>query len=255
MKKLRGRGTVPKKAINKIIEGPSGVEPEKPKGELRRKGLPVRKLEEAKPPQQRAKRYETVTLMGSKGQTYRISVPSSYVDTVPKIWEWNEERYLVAEYIAQGIPLSQIPNMPGVSVKSRHTIYSWLEHPEFREHVDGLVLETGWANRRERLMNLQRLNNRLLEKVLNEIDEMKLTDRSVGAILNAIQAGAKLIAQEKGEFVEEQKVTSNVSAKVEATTTLKVDELLKSASDDERRELEEAFDQIGDDIIRNITGE
>lgn len=204
----------------------------------------------------KAKEYETITISGSKGQQYKVAVPQSYARQVPRVWEWNSERYRVAELIAEGVPIANIPDQPGVTIKSRMTIYGWLEHPEFKEHVDALVLETGWANRRERLNNLAHLNKVLLGKLTREIDSVKLTDKSLGAILSALQAGAKLIAQEKGEFVEESKVTqdTNITGAV-TTVTAKLDDFMASKTEDERRELESEFDKLGDDIIRSLTGD
>jgi hypothetical protein len=136
----------------------------------------------------KTKEFETITLHGSKGEKYQVVVPASYVDNIPKTWSWTAEKYKVAELIAEGIPLAQIPNHPGVGIKSRMTIYCWLEHPEFKNHVDGLVLETGWANRRERMAKMERLNEILLNKVVNELPNVKLTDKMAGAVLSAISA-------------------------------------------------------------------
>lgn len=256
MKKLRGRGTEPKKAMNKLVEGV-----EEPKRGLLSRKRPLKHhmtedYEGTTAESQKPKEFTTVTLTGSKGERYEVAVPVSYVNSIPKVWEWNQERYLVAEYIAQGIPFTQIPDQPGVNFKSRMTIYGWLEHPEFKKHVDGLVLETGWANRRERLANMQRLNDVLLRKVLKEVDGIKLNEKSIGALLNAIQSGAKLIAQEKGEFVEETKVSqeTNLTAKV-ATVSLKVDDMLAGKSEEEKSQLEKDFDNMADDIIRSLTGD
>jgi len=203
----------------------------------------------------KTKEFETVTLHGSKGEKYTVVVPASYVGNIPQTWEWNAERYKVAELIAQGIPYAQIPDHPGVTIRSRMTIYCWLEHPEFRSHVDGLVLETGWANRRERISKMVRLNDKLLDKVLNEIDKVKLTDKMAGALLSAINANAKLVAQEKGEFVEESKVTqdTNISGTV-ATASLDITKLIESKTAEEQKALEKEFEAMGDDIIRSLTG-
>lgn len=205
--------------------------------------------------QRKTREFEEITISGSKGQRYTVVVPATYVKAIPKVWEWTAERYRVAELVAEGIPLTQIPDMPGVTIKSRMTIYGWLEHPEFKEHVDALVLETGWANRRERIAKLTMLNEKLLNKVMREIDSVKLSDKMAGALLSAIQAGSKLLAQEKGEFVEESKVTqdTNITGTV-ATVSANLDDLLSSKSAEEIKELEKEFDGIGDDIIRGLTG-
>jgi hypothetical protein len=208
--------------------------------------------------QRKTKEFEEITIQGSKGQRYTVVVPASYVKAIPKIWEWTEERYKVAELIAEGLPIAQIPNHPEVTIRSRMVIYGWLEHPEFKEHVDALVMESGWANRRERLSNLSHLNRVLLNKVLKEIDGVKLTDKSLGAVLSAIHGGSKLIAQEKGEFIEESKVTqdTNISGTlgtVQVTQTF--DQLMEGKTEDERKALEKEFEAVGDEIIRSLTGE
>lgn len=204
----------------------------------------------------KAREFEEITISGSKGQKYKVVVPASYINAVPKTWEWNAERYRVAELIAEGVPLAQIPSYPEVTIKSRMTIYGWLEHPEFKEHVDALVMETGWANRRERIAKLSRLNEILFNKVVRELDGVKITDKMAGALLSAIQAGSKLLSQEKGEFVEESKVSTdmNVTGTV-ATVTAKIEDLMATKSAEERDALEQSFDSIGDELIRHITGD
>lgn len=199
--------------------------------------------------------FEVITVTGSKGQKYRIAVPASFRKGVPRVWKWNAERYRVAELIASGVPISQIPDDPQVSI-SRMTIYAWLEHPEFREHVDGLVMETGFANKRERIANLNRLTKELFNKVMKELDGVKLTDKSIGAVLTAIRDTAKLIAQEKEEFVEESKITqdTNITGTV-VNVEAKLENFLQSKTDEEREALEKEFDKIGDDIIRALTGD
>lgn len=199
--------------------------------------------------------FKTITIYGSKGQEYKVVVPASYVNNVPKVWEWTAERYRVAELIAQGIPFTQIKDYPGVTIKSRMTIYCWLEHPEFKSHVDGLILETGWANRRERLSKLTRLNEILLNKVVNELDKVQLSDKMAGALLTAINANAKLISQEKGEFIEESKVTQDTTITGSINVTTKLEDMLHSKTDEEREALEREFDQLGDKFIRAMTGE
>lgn len=209
----------------------------------------------AEPHRTKVQEFKELTLTGSQGQTYKVTVPASYVSGVPKVWEWTEDRYQVAELVAKGVPFTQIPDHPNVSIKNRMTIYHWLEHPEFKEHVDGLIMETGWANRRERLNNLKRLNDVVLNKVLKDIDGMKLTDKSVGALLSAIHAGAKLIAQDKGEFIEESKVTTdmNVTGNM-VNVEAKLEDFMRDKPEDVRAKLSKEFDSVGDDIIRSLTG-
>jgi hypothetical protein len=201
------------------------------------------------------KEFKTIVLTGTKGQKYTVAVPASYVRAIPKVWEWNPERYRVAELIAQGVPMYQIPEDPQVRIKSRMTIYCWLEHPEFKEHVDGLVMETGWANRRERLSKMTRLNEQLLRKVLKDIEGVKFDGKLAGAVLSAITANAKLIAQEKGEFVEESKVTQDTHhSGAVASVGMKIEDIMASKTNDERKELEKEWDELGDEVIRLMTG-
>lgn len=261
---LKGRPKIQgRKAVEKLVDGvkENAVADNDNKEKLRKvSGLPsdgnlIEEVEGHISNTRKTREFSTITIVGSKGQKYKVVVPASYVRAIPKVWEWTAERYRVAELIAQGIPLSQIPDDPQVTIKNRMTIYGWLEHPEFKEHVDALVLETGWANRRERISKLTRLNEALYMKVLNELSEVKLTDKMAGALLSAIQAGAKMLATEKGEFVEESKVTqdTNLTGTV-ATVSAKLDDFMASKTDDERKELEKEFDNVADDIIRSITG-
>jgi hypothetical protein len=239
-----------------VKDSHDGVVRSRTKAPLPSEGNVVEASESGGNSRRKATEYETITISGSKGQKYRVAVPVSYLKAIPKVWEWNAERYRVAELIAEGVPIANIPNHPDVSIKSRITIYGWLEHPEFKEHVDALVLETGWASRRERINNLSHLNRVLLNKVANEIDSVKLTDKSLGAVLSALQASAKLIAQEKGEFVEESKVTqdTNITGAI-TNVTAKLEDFMASKTEDERKSLEQEFDNMGDDIIRSLTGD
>lgn len=252
----RGRPTKGEKTLQPVVEGVTSTKPKIPgKVDRHRVGTP---LTPDKPLEQRkTKDFETITIMGSKGQKYSVVVPASYVNAIPKVWEWNAERYKVAELIADGVPIAQIPDHPEVSFRSRMVIYGWLEHPEFKEHVDALVMETGWANRRERLSNLQHINRVLLNKLVREIDSIKLTDKSLGSVLTALQAGSKLIAQEKGEFIEETKVTqdTNISGTLGTiAVTQTFEELMEGKTEDERKALEKEFEAAGDEIIRQLTG-
>ena len=197
--------------------------------------------------------YVTMILTGTTGKTYKVMMPHSYADRVPKVWSWNEQRYLVADKISAGLPLSEIADLTGVH---RGIIYAWLQHPEFKEHVDGLTMETGWANKRERIAGLNKLTRVLFKKVMNEIDSVKLSDKSIGAVLTAIQTIAKQLGQEKEEFVEQTKVEQNTSISgAVAVVGLSVDSMLASKTTEERAKLEEDFKLMGDDIIRSITGE
>jgi hypothetical protein len=210
---------------------------------------------EQPPEDRKTKEFSEITLHGSKGEKYTVVVPSSYMGAIPKVWEWTEERYKVAELIADGMPIAHIPDHPAVHIRSRMTIYGWMEHPEFKNHIDGLIMETGWANRRERLNNLQFINKLLLSKLVKDIDGVKLSDKSLGSVLTALQTGAKLIAQEKGEFIEETKVTqdTNISGTLK-TASINLDEVIKSKASEEQKALEREFESMGDDIIRSLTG-
>lgn len=228
---------------------------------IRQKPLPELQYETAPegtevPSKEKAKEYVEVTLAGSNGQAYTCVMPRHYAKYVPKVWEWTEERYKVAEMIAQGIPYAEIARDPNVNVKARITIYAWLQHPEFRKHVDGLILETGWANKRERIAGLTRVTEKLFKRIVNDIDKVKLNEKSVGSFLVGLQTIAKQLAQEKEEFVEHAKVEQNTKLSgVVGVLGGNLDNYLKGASEDERKALEAEFDKVGDDIVRGITGE
>lgn len=267
MGRLRGRPTRGQEIVQPLVEEVKqpAIEANENKKTQRLKPLPkgarVVDVKEYDPEQQahfehrKTQEFIELKVTSSKGKVYTIVAPSSYAPNVPRVWQWNAERYRVAELIAQGVPLAQIPDDPQVTIRSRMIIYCWLEHPEFKEHVDGLVMETGWASRRERLNNLKRLNDIVFNKVAKEIDSMKLTDKNVGALLGALQAGAKLIAQEKGEFIEESNVTTNMTVEGKMVNIeAKLDNYVQSKSEAEREALEREFDKVGDDIIRSMTG-
>lgn len=200
--------------------------------------------------------YVHVELTGSKGQRYRVAVPKSYERQMPKKWEWTAERLKVAEALALGVPISVIAEDPEYKVNTRLTIYGWLQHPEFNEHVRGLVLETGWANQQERLAGLNRIARNIFGKLERELEGVPLTDKSIGALLTALPAYAKMIAQEKGEYVETQRVEQNTTLSANVAVGVgTIEEVLNNAPDNTRAKLDQEFDAIGDSIIRSITGE
>lgn len=208
---------------------------------------------EADDPEQDGKEYITMEVAGSNGKKYKIVIPRSYYKSVPKKWHWNAARYDAADMIAAGYPVKQVAEIVGYS---RITLYGWLQHPEFKDHIDGLVLETGWANQRERIAGLNRLAENLFDKLVKDISRVPLTDKSVGPILNAVLATAKQIAQEKGEFVEQTRVDQNTTLNgTVGISAVPVEQFLSSQAAEERKKLEAEFDQVGNDIIRSITGE
>lgn len=212
--------------------------------------------EDATPPQHKAKEYVEIEVTGSTGKKYKIAAPKTYMRHVPRTWEWDAVKFHVAEAIADGMPISRIAEDPAYGVNTRLTIYAWLEHPEFREHVDGLISETGYASRRERIAGMSFLTKKLYEKIVDELSTIKLTDKSVGAILSAISTNMKQLAQEKGEFVEQQNVTQQTTLSgAVGVGVVKLEKTLQVASEDERAKLEAEFDSMGDEIIRAITGD
>lgn len=204
-------------------------------------------------PEQNGVDYIPMEVHGSNGKKYKIVIPRSYYKSVPKKWSWNEARYKVAELMAAGWPVKQIADIVGYS---RITLYGWLQHPEFKEHVDGMILETGWANKRERIAGLNRVTQLLFDKVIDEIGHVKLTDKSIGPVLTSIQSIAKQLAQEKEEFVEQSKVAQTTTIDGNLTVAaVPVETYLNAKAPDERLALEAEFNEIGDNIIRSITGE
>lgn len=201
-------------------------------------------------PRAKTENYKTIEVTGSTGKRYRIVVPA--YTHVPKIWEWDQTKFKVADMIAEGYPLSQIAREDGFP--STTTIYAWLEHPEFREHVDGLVMETGFANKRERISGLSRVARKIFDKIIDDFDDLDLTDKNTGAILQGLTTVLKQVAQEKEEFIEESKVTQDTTVKGNITLDHKIEQILATASEDTRQQLEQEFDSIGDDIIRKIVG-
>jgi hypothetical protein len=197
--------------------------------------------------------YITMDVKGSGDRVYKVVVPQSYARLIPKTWSWNEKRFKVASMISAGFPMTSVAEVCGVD---RSTIYGWMQHPEFKEHVNGLTMETGWANKSERIAGLNKLTRMLFDKVINELDGVKLTDKSIGAVLTSIQMIAKQLGQEKEEFIESTRVDQNLTLSgTVAVVAIPVDALLNSRTTEERILLESEFDTLGDNIIRNITGE
>jgi DNA-binding CsgD family transcriptional regulator len=240
-----------KAAVQPVTNTPEELEYKR----LRTRPLPsskvieVKEAEPTKPPSD----YITIEVKGSTGKVYKIVVPQSYIAHIPKTWSWNAQRYKVAELISAGIPMTEIAKIMDMH---RSVIYGLLQHPEFKEHVDGLTLETGWANKRERIAGLNRVTRVLFDKVMNEVDKVKLTDKSIGAVLTAIQMIAKQLGQEKEEFVERSKVDQKTTLDgAIGVAEVKVEQVLSTKTAEERQALEEEFNKMGDDIIRAITGE
>lgn len=190
---------------------------------------------------------------GSTGKEYTIVVPYSYANGIPKVWSWDTRKIKAGELIAQGIPIAQVARDPDVGV-TKYTLYMWMEHPEFKEHVDGLVTETGLASKRERISALKRVAQILFDKIVNEVSVLPTTDKSVGAILSNFQAITKQLAQEKDEFVEQTRVEQQVSGAI-GVAPINIDDVLMRMDDEERKRLEEEFDKIADSVIQSLTGE
>jgi hypothetical protein len=196
--------------------------------------------------------YTTVEVRGSNNKVYKLVVPHTYARLIPKTWVWDGKKYKAAELIAAGYPLTEVAEIAEVS---RQVIYGWLQHPDFKEHVDGLTLETGWANKRERIAGLNRVTRMLFDKIVRELDGVKLTDKSIGAVLTGLQTIAKQIGQEKEEFVEQSKVESNVTGTMGVVAVNATEAYIQSKSAEERAQLAAEFNKVGDDLIRQLTGE
>lgn len=215
--------------------------------------MPEKEASDTQDLKRKAKSFVELEITGSKGVKYKVAVPSGYANLVPRVWEWTQQRYECADMISEGtIPYQEIADAVGIH---RTTIYGWLEHPEFRDHVNALVMETGFANKRERIARLSGLSSRLLKKLVNELDSVKLTDKSLGAVLSAIGQYSKHLAQEKEEFVEATKVdqTTNISGAI-GVAQVELDSLLDGKTAEERKALEDEFNKMGDAIIRGLTG-
>lgn len=245
-----------RRATKAVLESPEGELP------VRTKPLPKPQILEVIEPEvemtvadvkRKSTNFVEVTISGSKGRKYRVAIPASYAKVIPKVWEWTPDRYDIADKIIRGLPMSQIAEEHGMS---RATLYAWLEHPEFREHIDGQVMESGFANKRERISQLTRLSDMLVRKVALELDSLKLTDKSIGPVLSTIGQYAKHIAQEKEEFVEQSKIEqdTNISGSL-GVASLNVNAALASLPSEERKALEAEFNSMADDIIRGIVGD
>ena len=199
------------------------------------------------------KGYIVIQLQSSTGKCYNVTVPSTYADRVPKEWVWTDQRYEVADLIAQGIPVREIASRE--MLPSHITIYCWLQHPEFREHVDSLVLETGFANKRERIAGLGRVTRLLFDKIASSIDACDLNDKSVGAFIQGFGNIAKQLAQEKNEFVEQSEIkqTTTLSGVIGVAHTT-IDDIMAAANPDERLKMEAHLKTIGDAIVSQLTG-
>jgi hypothetical protein len=116
-------------------------------------------------------------------------------------------------------------------------------------------MEAGFANKRERIAGMSRLTHKIFDKLITELPHLKLTDKSVGPLLTAVAQYAKHIAQEKEEFVEASKVDqqTNLSGTV-GVAAINLESQLQNQSEDTRRQLEEEWTALGDEIIRNLTG-
>lgn len=240
----------------KAVESPSAELP------IRNRPLPQVKILETVEPEEtilpreskrKSSDFVEVQLTGSKGKKYKVVIPASYVKAIPKVWEWTQLHYDIADEIIGGIPMTEIAHKYGMS---RSTIYAWLEHPEFKEHIDGQILESGFANKRERISQLTRLSDMLVRKVALELDSLKLTDKSVGPVLTAIHQYAKHIAQEKEEFVEQSKIEQDTSISGSlGVASVNINAALESLPSEERKKLEDEFNAVADNIIRGIVGD
>lgn len=202
--------------------------------------------------------YVTMLVHGSKGQTYRITVSKGIGEHVPKQWRWDARKLRAAELIAMGVPVSDIVKDPEVGVKSRAVIYGWYNHPEFKEHVDALVMETGFAAKRERIAGMKRVTRILFDKLTRELGSVKMTDKSVGSLLSGFTVLLKQLAQEKEEFVEQARVENEVNANVKGTmttTSVPLEKVLENLPKNEREEMEQEISKIVDQLLPTLRGD
>lgn len=203
-------------------------------------------------------KYTTITVRGSKGQTYRVTVPDGIAVHVPKTWRWDARKLRVADQIAQGVRITDIVRDPENRLTSKATVYGWLYHPEFREHVDALVLEMEFASKRERIAGMNRVTRILFDKLVRELSTVRMTDKSVGSLLSGFSTLLKQIAQEKEEFVEQARVEQEVHADVKgtvATASIPLEQYLATLPKDEREEMEREFAKVADEYIAQLRGD
>ena len=199
--------------------------------------------------------FAEIIVKGSTGKTYKIVCPKSYVSCIPKQWSWNADRYKIAEMLADGVSIKTIILDPTVNINNGMTIYGYLEHPEFKEHIDGLVLETGFSSKRERIAGLRKVSEKLYDKIINELSSVHLgRDKyALNAVLVGMSNMMKQLAQEKEEFVEHSEVKNSISGNL-GVATISMDKIFEQVTSEDKKHLEAEFDSMGDKIIKGITG-
>jgi len=136
---------------------------------------------------------------GSKGQTYRVVVPASYLGHVPRRWKWSGKKYHIAGMLAAQVPVSHIAATGTPGIRSRTTVYGWLYHPEFAGYVDDLAKELYWHRKVARIKLLKVITESLVKKLMDGLDDIEISNRTLKLMVQGILRLAQLIREEKGE--------------------------------------------------------
>jgi len=140
-----------------------------------------------------------ITVIGSQGKRHQVLVPPSYLGHVPLRWKWSGRKYHIAGLLASKVPVSHIAATGTPGIRSRTTVYGWLHHPEFADYVDDLAKELYWHRKVARIKLLKVITESLVKKLMDGLDDIEISNRTLKLMVQGILRLAQLIREEKGE--------------------------------------------------------
>lgn len=170
-------------------------------------------------------------------------------------WQWDDKKYQLAEYIAQGYTYKHAGELVGISSA---TVTRWLKIPEFCAYIDNLIYETGVALKGVRISKMKRMADQMeavfyrkASELMSDPSEEKLKDISF-----EFRELLKQIAVEKEEWVELNRTEHNIKGDLNLNTKAsieKVEKYIHSLEDTDREALKKEFEAIADEVIANLT--
>lgn len=162
-----------------------------------------------KPPRQRAVYIDTI-VESSDGSKHEVCVPSGLINSVPKKWVWNDDKYRVAELIAHTGNISEVSRQTGYNLT---TLNGWRYHPEFARYINSIIYETGAAIKDNRVIHMVALEDSIYQKLKAYLSgSIEITDKNIASLLNAYLALGKQIGIETGTYSEKSQIEQTVQA-------------------------------------------
>lgn len=181
-------------------------------------------------------------------------VPTPNPDGYGARWQWDERKYKVAEYLAQGYSQRMAGELAGCG---KTTVQNWLRIPEFCSYIDNLIYETGIATKRMRIGKLKRMAERMEEVFYAKAEQLMLdpTEERLKDVSQEFREILKQIAIEKEEWIELNRTEHDVKGSIDINAKASIENVEKyllEIGEDERETLRKEFEAIADKYIADL---